>query len=290
MAGNDSKSPKINSASDFIAGFKNLSIVGFSLFVMGASVYGIWSAFHSSLFVVQDVKITGSWGESKKENPLPPGILRNPLPIEKIREQMDIPVGRANLIDIRLSSLEKKILKNSWVKTVALQKKFPNTLTAAIQYRRPIGVFQNKAGDLAYLDEDAQVFGEFDFTVTSDLPMVHGIESSDRSRLKEVTLLIRSWHSGFVAKVAELSSVHWNSTEGYRILVTYPFLQTGKGDDLMRVAKIWVSVGQNFDESLAETFPNLAQVIQYLQKKSIAVSQVSITEKKKIVVRASTPS
>lgn len=247
---------------------KYLVVIFSSAAFMGVAC-GLYFAVHSPLFLVQVVEVV-----DQPENA--------PVDAQKIVELAAVPVGRVNLFALDLTSIEKRILAQPWVREVQLQKRFPQTLSIVVIYRKPVALMQVAGGNLSYVDENGMVFGHVSLTQQPDLPLLSGFaRSGDDKRVSGALELLKTWESAGMGRKMPVSSVNWDHERGYRVLVAYPLggKQTGEK------ARAMVDFGQEIDGGLTSQLERLGTVFRYLEDKSIRANQIWADSGKKIVVR-----
>lgn len=255
------------------------SAILFLLTVLGGAAYGIRSAIHSPLFLVQVVEVAE----------LTDGA---PLDARTITDLARVPLGKVNLFELDLADVEKRILANPWIREVRLTKRFPQTLAVAVTFREPHALFQTSRGDLAYVDSDGQVFGRVNLLTQADLPILTGFSpkgrrpsaqsvQESRQRIADALRLIDGWERSPVDSVCRISSLSWDAERGYHAIVYYPLAQSGTR------ARAAVDFGRAIDLSPENQFRRLYSVFRYLNGHSIAATEIWADSGKKIVVRTS---
>ncbi|NOY77947.1 MAG: FtsQ-type POTRA domain-containing protein [Calditrichaeota bacterium] len=102
------------------------SILGLTLFVL--FLWGLHSwMIHSNAFLLQTIDVRGNRILDKAD------ILKN----VSFRRQ-------TRLTDVQLSAIEKKILKNPYLKTVIVYRKYPSTLEIEVEERTPVAYVAGK--------------------------------------------------------------------------------------------------------------------------------------------------
>jgi hypothetical protein len=256
---------------------------------IGAVAVGARQAMRSSLFLVQVVEVdTDAEGEQAVAPPVEP---------QEISDLAAVPVGQANLFDLDLKAIETRILANSWIRSVRLEKHFPQTLSISAKFRRPRAILQSSA-TLSYVDEEGTVFGKVSLAVQPDLPILHFPElNPEPQRVLSALRLLGKWEKPPLGALAQLSSLSWDAERGYRALVVYrmkprktgaspaPASQTAM---LSRAIVDFGEIGEKSQGSDAELEPQLArltEVFRYLHENSISARQIWADAGKKIVVK-----
>jgi hypothetical protein len=270
---------------------KKTMVTVFTVFaVLGATV-GIYVAIHSPLFLVQVIEVADQ-PESA------------PLDSQSITQLAAVPTGIVNLFDLDLKAVERRVLANHWIKEVKLQKKFPQTLTISVIFREPRALLQSESGTMSYVDSDGNAFGQLNLLLSLDLPILTGFSSpvEGRSRIQEALRVVGLWENSAVSKVARISTLSWDSEQGYRAVVFYNF--GGKINDSTTPAaqgavatagskpqnrpqgRTWISLGQEIDGQFEAQLGRIAQVFNYLSVNSIPTKQIWADVGKKVVVKS----
>jgi len=246
-----------------------ITVLAFSFASLLCIAAGVGFAIRSPLFLVQVVEV-GDQPESA------------PVSAQAISDLAAIPLGKVNLFDLDLKSVEKRVLTHPWIRQVNLVKRFPQTLSISVVFRQPQALIQERSGSLAYVDSDGRIFGRVNVLARSNLPllsgMLSGIAESDSSRIQEALGLAARWEQSELRENARLSALSWDEERGYRAWVTYSV-------GAIR-ARSQVELGKDVDEAALETqYRRLSGVIRYLSQHSMVANQIWADSGKKIVVR-----
>ena len=248
---------------------KTYLILFLSVAIFVAAGYSTYRAVHSSLFLIRGVEISV------------PEVSKVPVGVQTIQQLAAIPVGVANLFELDLKEVEKRILKNPWIREVRLYKRLPQTLAISVIFREPCAVLQMPKGTLAYVDSDGTVFGGLNLVFNSDLPVFLGFgEASDSARMMDALRFLQTWMQARVSTVpTQVSSISWDSDHGFRVLVTYPLYHEKK------TARAIIEWGQKIGDSSGDALRNLSEVFRYLAQNSMDASRILMWGAKKIVVK-----
>lgn len=272
-------------------------IVFLSVAGLGVTAMGIVEALRSPLFTVKVVEVTdvrdqeSSNDQTQLDRASAPSLS---LDSQEVVRLAGIPTGTVNLFDLDLAPVEKRLLANPWIRAVKLQKRFPETVSIAIEYREPVAVLQSSGGALSYLDANGETFGKIDTSQELDLPLFSGFEKQPLARLKEGIQLVLDWQNHEIQRAAQISSVHWDGERGFRVQAIYPMgvaPATAAGassttpQNPARVSRVTVQFGQTLYGTTATTLPQLVKVIRYLSEHNIASRQILADAGKKIVVK-----
>lgn len=270
-------------------GFRKALVLSFTGTALLAAAVGLYYAIHSPLFVLQVVEV----------NDMPENA---PVDSQVITNLAAVPTGMVNLFDLDLKPIEKRIMTNSWIKEVRLQKRFPQTLSIAVTFREPQAMMQTHDGTLAYVDDEGKAFGEVNLRLHADLPMVSGFSREPATRVQDALKLIKAWENSPAQKHAQISSVTWDQDRGFRVAALYtmkpetltlPKAKKGqkKGASPAPAPKSFVrgrtmiDFGQEVDAQLDSQLVRLSDVLKYLSGHSIRAHQIWADAGKKIVVK-----
>lgn len=223
---------------------------------MGA---GIVAALHSDLFVVRVIEVVD----------LPEHA---PITAQQVTTRAQVPIGKISLFDLDLAPIEARLLKEPWVRSVQLQKRFPQTLAIAIELRKPVALTPKPDGKIAYVDANGSVFGALKLQWYSDLPLLTASLGSTLPVAPFLDLL-QLWDADAELAQNRISELRWDPEKGARALITY-----GSG------TRTWIEMGDQIAEWEAQ-IPRLAQVLGFLKARAIAARHIWADSDKKIVVK-----
>jgi cell division septal protein FtsQ len=245
--------------------FRTAAVIFFSAGAIASAGFGVYKAMRSPLFTVRVVEVA-----DQPENA--------PVDAHTISILAAVPVGTTNLFELPLAPIERRILANSWIREVKLQKRFPQTLAISVVFREPQALLQTTQGALAYVDSDGKVFGDVTLMVQPDLPILSGFSAQPQTRVVEALKLLAVWSASKVGAVTQISNLSYDPERGFRALVTYPVFPKGRGRTL-------VELGQEIDAELDASLARLEHVFRYLATNGIAARQIWADTGKKIVVK-----
>jgi hypothetical protein len=244
---------------------RKFTVLAFSFASLLCIAAGVGFAIRSPLFLVQVVEVG-----DQPEN--------SPVSAQAISDLAAVPVGKVNLFDLDLKTVEKRILTHPWIRQVNLIKRFPQTLSISVVFREPQALIQQRSGSLAYVDTDGKIFGRVNVLARSNLPMVSGISEADTARIQQALGLLARWEKSELHENSRLSALSWDEERGYRAWVTYSV-------GAIR-ARTQVELGKDVDDSAFELqFKRLSGVLRYLSQHSMVAHQIWADSGKKIVVR-----
>lgn len=189
-----------------------------------------------------------------------------------------------NIFSTRFNAIEKEILLHPWVDSIEVKKEFPSKLKLNIELKRPIAVFQTKAGNLFYLDKNAEIITTFSLKGESNLPFIYGVSLSDKVKLRSAISIIKVWESENVDQLATLSALTWSTQNGWQGSVLYNIKSGPKNlnSTTVRASLFW------HERSLLSSKASMRrflEVIAHISDQKIEVSQILFISDKKIVVR-----
>lgn len=241
----------------------------FSLLAIAGVGIGAARSLHSTLFQLKRVEVAHLNST---------GLLNFPLNDQTVIRLAGIPSSGIGLFDVNISSIEHQLLAQEWIQDVRVQKRFPDTLLIAISLREPKAIFQTAKGSLVYVDSLGKIFGSVNFVnPTVDLPILVGF--SDSTKIHQALWLLDRWSHSDLNRLSWVSSVIWDSSKGYRMLIRYSM---GSSGDQMRAI---IDLGQEIDENINEKILHLSSVFRYLIGRSIATHQIWADAGKKVVVK-----
>lgn len=224
-------------------------------------------AMRSPLFVVRVVEMGASSD-------------RAPVNTQSLVDLAAVPTGKVSLFDLDLDLIEERLLTEPWVRSVHLQKRFPQTLSIQVTFRQPKALLQEEGGQLAYVDGNGTVFGTLDLQASSDLPVISGILRENTQEISDALSLLEAWEQNEGVKTAQIAALDYTVEDGYQIWVTY---EISKQKDNMSRSR--VRFGQKVDGEFEVQVNRVAQVFQYLSTRGLSAHQIRADVGKKIVVK-----
>jgi hypothetical protein len=284
---------------------KKALVVILSSGVLVAGTVGVYEAIHSPLFLVQVVEVTTQNADQISLTQAHPasGAIEGdsiaalegdpgpqtwtPVDAQQISDLASVPLGEVNLFDLDLRGIEKRILKNEWIREVRLQKRFPQTLSITAIFRKPKAIISLDNGSLAYVDSEGKVFGKVSLLAPSDLPVLSGFEVENAAKLAAALQVTSQWEKSSLGPIARIESLNFDPERGYRAMVTYEMgSRSGK-----RRLRTRVDLGGEKEvlpegQLAAGQVQRLTRVFEYLRHNSIAARQIFADAGKKIVVKS----
>ena len=250
-----------------------LVVIASASLIMTAA-FGIRSALHSSLFLVRVVEVADQPDAA-------------PVDAHTITALAAVPVGQINLFDLNLEKIEQRILANSWIREVQLNKRFPQTLSISVKFREPEALLETEHGHLLYIDKEGQTFGPVRLLAQSDLSLVSGVSSKYPAGISDALKILREWEKTHPVLNpsgngnSQIDTLSWDSERGFRALMTYPV----NVNSVQGRARVMVNLGREVDGDLAVRLNRLGQVLNYLGTTDLAVRQIFAELGKKVVVK-----
>lgn len=187
-----------------------------------AFLYGIYLVvFIKPYFSVKDIRVQGDLSSLTKED---------------VIESSGLKIGD-HLLRIPVSTIQKKLLSNPWVKEAAVYRKFPHVVGLAIKEYTPEAIV--RLDDLYYVDRFGVVFKKIEATDNKNYPVITGVEKiySDgsaeefKSKLVELLKVKLLYEGSSLQEGCGLSEVHYNHNRGISVVtLNYPMeLRLGFG-------------------------------------------------------------
>ncbi len=224
-------------------------------FAIVGILWGLHNASRSPMFRLQVLEIS-----DQPENA--------PVDTQTLTQLAAVPIGEISLFDLDLVPIEARLISHPWIRSVRLQKQFPQTLSIAVDYRTPVALSQGDDGNLSYVDADGKLFGRLILNYYPNLPVLSGVS---QTQTVPALQLLNAWDKAGMTD-AQLSSLQWDFEKGYRMWVTHIS------------GRFVIDLGQDLDAE--EQFRRLKQVFGYLKTQKIQVQQIWADAGKKIVVRS----
>lgn len=198
-----------------------------------AIVFGTWQlsvwAKQSPRFAIDTIAVTGTVHATDAE----------------LARVGGLQVGQ-NLVALDAFALERVLATHPWVKTVRVDRRFPQRLEIKVVEHNPVAMVS--LGDLYLLDDDAEPFKRVSPADALDLPIVTGVERDDFLVRKEETaqrltdaLALATDYSATAGNGQPLSEIHLDD-EGVTLVTTDgQHVQLGEGayaEKLARLARV----------------------------------------------------
>lgn len=250
-----------------------------------STVLFLWIASSTLQFPLKQIVWKGDFGSDKLGYSLEQHDL---LTLSRLNP------GDDDLLFLSLSRLRNSLKTHPWIKDVQIRKQFPHQLDIEVTARQPVLIFQTLDGQLRYLDEDGEVFGETDLKKLPSIPIVQGVPETDRPQLREIVKVSAQLRKSLTESgvQATLGSFTYDSAQGYRVWISYPYVQRERQKS--GVSRSLVLLGKNEGleamENLAERATRLSSVLAYLSSKGVPAREIYAEESKKIVVQIRTGS
>jgi cell division protein FtsQ len=213
--------------------------VGIGGVVLGVFLLG-WLCYtglsHSTFFQIESVKISGC---SRFED----GDI---LALAGIN-------NRTNLVAVNEEKVVKTLTDTGWIRKVAVEKKYPNSLELNIVERKPIALVQLHDG-LHYFDRQGVVFAAVELGDDLDYPVIYFVDETmldGQGSLKNITDFLKYTRNGNPAlSIQNISQI----------------MVDEKGDMTMYMADnpFPVQIGQT---KMWQKYKRLAKVLGWLYKK-----------------------
>lgn len=232
-----------------------------SLTAVLALISGMIGIMNSDLFTVRVVEV----------NDLP---ALSPLDAHEIIDIAKVPVETTNLFSLKMDGIRNRLLAQPWIKGVTISKRFPQTVSILVDFRKPVAIHQAATGALSYVDEDGKPFVSINLKADANLPLVVGFTPD---QIPLALGMIRDWSKYKLDTDFILSSVEMSSDRRIRMMVTYPLKD--------RTGRTWVELGSGYGNDVEALLLRVREVMTYLSQNGIEARQVFADLGKKIVVR-----
>lgn len=186
-----------------------LGKLALALLLLGGAVLAARQIFHSGYFGVAKVRVENLGRVSEEE----------------IVALSDIRPG-ANIFDLQLEMIGRKIEENPWIASARVERVFPREVVITIRERVPKAVIN--LGYLYYLDAEGEIFKVLGSEDSIDFPVVTGIdrrtllENPDdcRRQLREAVALLAELAGRRVFALDDVSELNIDPVDG---LTLYTF-------------------------------------------------------------------
>ena len=179
--------------------------ISFFIIALGILAFSVYQTIHSPLFTVQIVEVSDQLD------------LTPTVDSQTITELAAVPIGKVNLFGLDLKAIEARILTHPWIHEVKLQKKFPQTLSIHVSFRKAVALAQLENGVLTYVDETGKFFDTVNLMIQNDLPLLVGFTPGlETPKLLEALKFISMWESTPFVPQALISTVLWEKSRGFR--------------------------------------------------------------------------
>ncbi len=252
--------------------FNSLSIGIFSTLALAAAGWGVHEALHSPLFLVQVVEMNEVAEDA-------------PIDAQSVIQLAAIRVGKVGLFDLDLNQIEKRLLTHPWIRSVQIEKRFPQTVAITPVFREPRALIQSADGKLSYVDATGQVFGKVTVGLHSDLPVLSPRLSGDKSLT--ALKIIEAWSSQELSKASRIDSIDFESEHGFRLLVTYRMgaMEDYRARSMVDLGEVQAAEAGSQESPLAFQLLQLKSVLRYLSDNQVQARQIWADLGKKIVVK-----
>lgn len=168
-----------------------------------ALVWGGWTALtHSQVFEIKSVRIAGN----------------SRLSVQDVRDQIALPSG-VTLLRVDADSISGKLVRDPWIASVTVKRRFPSTLVVDIQERVPVALVDTGM-TLWFVDGDARVLSEAVPSTSTVLPVVRDLpdfvaepgKASRSETLRNALGVLRGLSEEIVSTVRVVSAPSRNET------------------------------------------------------------------------------
>ncbi|MEZ4600173.1 MAG: cell division protein FtsQ/DivIB [Syntrophotaleaceae bacterium] len=168
---------------------------------------------------------------------------------EEILALSDIQVG-ANIFDLDLDMIGRKIEENPWVATACVERIFPDEVMIRVSERRPAAIVS--LGYLYYVDETGEIFKVLDAKDSLDYPLISGMDrqrllekpEESRNELRAAVELLAQLDRRNIFQLDEVSELSLDAREGMTLYTYHGGVPvrlgtSGFGDKLDRLEAVY---------------------------------------------------
>lgn len=240
-----------------------------TLCVVIGAVVGLTHAWRSQLWIVEDVHI---------QIERAPGLAKDPVTSGRVEDLLGVRKGQDPLFGVSGAALRERVLAERWISDATVEKSFPARVQVQVKTREPVAIVQWSSGALAYLDASGEIFGEFDFEIASDLPILAGVLRGDRVAARKSAEFLAAWKHSKLSVFCQVSQLLWKEEGSMEAVVSFPRQGGGLG-------RLSIDLGQEFDARSEIHFRRLERVLKTIATRGIPAQEVVFADGKKIVVR-----
>lgn len=176
------------------------------LLLVGGAVLAGRAIFHSGYFAVRSVQV---------EN-----LQR--LDRDEVVELSDIRPG-ANIFDLDLEAIGRKIAENPWVASAEVERVFPGEVVIKVREREPKAVIN--LGYLYYVDDSGEIFKVLSAKDRLDYPVLTGIDrrflldhpEQAHQLLKQAMELLADIDARRIFSIGDVSELHIDRDDGFSV-------------------------------------------------------------------------
>jgi cell division protein FtsQ len=240
--------------------FRTLMIVSVNVFLTAALCYGGFQTYRfvteSEYFAISKVTFAG----------------QNYLLGQNLEELLG-PIGGTSIFLQDTKILEKNLEAHSWIESVSISRRFPNTIYAKIVERIPYARIQL---DKVYLLDKSGIMLDVADSEYGHLPMITGVKT-DKNRLGDVAA-----SKDIIRAIQTMQDLN-----GLKFFLDDPFTSVHIKKDYrltftsgIRGIKIHLTV-----ETIDEGFKNLSLILNAIKSKGDEFQQIDLSFKDKVVIK-----
>jgi hypothetical protein len=259
----------------FVDRHKKIWVTVMSVTAIVSLFTGAFGVLHSDLFTVRVVEVLSATGdESEAVDAETKAKVSPPLDAQQILEVAQVPTESTNLFSLKLDGIKKRLLAHPWIKGATISKRFPQTVSITVEYRKPVAILQNGNGSLVYLDADGTPFAPLNLRSDSDLPVLSGFPED---KVIYGIQLLNAWNAQGLGEKFLLSALEWDSERGLQVMATYSLPRSP--------GRVRIELGDAFSADSEAQLGRLSEVLGYLSQNGVRARQVFADLGKKVVVR-----
>lgn len=197
----------------------------------------------------------------------------NRLPPDQIRVLAQIP-EHSNLFSTRVSVIKQRILKDKWVKDLAVRRMLPDKLAIFVTEYKPVAIVN--LDRLYFVDDEGTIFKEVEAEDPKDYPVLTGLDMSETmintpQKIKQLAMFLelkRIFEKNQAADLLGLSEINFDHRVGYSVITLQPSLVIKVGYD-------------GFEEKLGK----LQAILPVMQRQAGKIQYVDVNFERKVIVK-----
>jgi cell division protein FtsQ len=197
----------------------------------------------------------------------------NRLPPDQIRFLAQIP-EHSNLFSTRVSEIKHRILRDKWVKDLAVRRMLPDKLAIFVTEYKPVAIVS--LDRLYFVDDEGTIFKEVEAGDPKDYPVLTGLDMSEGTintpqKVRQLEMFLdlkRMFEKNQAADLLGLSEINYDQRIGYSIVTFQPSLVIKIGYD-------------GFEEKLKK----LQAILPVMQRQAGKIQYVDVNFERKVIVK-----
>lgn len=240
--------------------FRLVKVIGGIVLLPLILVFSYMSLEHSGFFNVDHIEIVIE------------GVPDNPLYLQPLVRRLDSSLARIqgqSLWRLNLSELSLQISGESWIREVAISRRFPSKIRVAVEPRSVELLYLSRAGKLLPIVADGTFLEAIEPRLAPSVPLLIGENFADKVALrkKSVETLKQVPAEGSFSR-RTISEVRFDAKEGFWMTLMRAGISVKMGEDLIGIKSARVT-----------------QVIDYMNAHNFQPRVIDANLSKKVLVR-----